>query len=147
MAFRINHYPSKQRPDPVRPVYTHLTYYPAIQYTLSSRYSKLLCLRTAHKIHPNKFNPQAFEQSYAKTYHKTAPRTLISESADSDFYEVTSVTENRLDIIANNVYSTSSLWWIIAEANKDILFDPMNVPRGTVLRIPSLTSIYSGGVL
>lgn len=147
MEFRFNKYPSRQKPDPVRPVYRQLVYYSSINYMHDSRYKDLLCLRTNHKVHPNKFNPQASEQSRAKKYHESAPRELISADSTDRFHKVTETTENRLDRISQLYYSTPQLWWIIAEANPSIMFDPMNVPMDTVLRIPQISRMYSGGVL
>lgn len=147
MEFRVNMYPSRQRPDPVRPFYKHTKYYPPVAYSYESRYNKILCVRSAHNVHPNKFNPQAFEQSYARTYHQTVPRMLLSEKSSDKLYEVTATTENRLDRIAYEFYGDGSLWWVISKANTSILFDPMNIPRGTILRIPTLSSVYEGGIL
>lgn len=147
MNYRFNKYPSRQKPDPVRPVYNHLTYYTPIRYHHTSRYEDAKCIRTEHKVHPNKFVPQASEQSRSKKYHESMPRELIKEDITDAFHRVTPVTENRLDLIAEMYYSDATLWWLIAEANYSILFDPMNVPRDTVLRIPALTRLIAGGVL
>lgn len=146
MAFRINHYPSKQKPDPVRPVYSHLTYYVPINYAHRSRYSRTLCLRTEHHVHPNKFIPQAFEQSRAKKHHQTIDRRYIATSSDSGIYEVTHRSANRLDLISQEIYGDPAMWWIIACANATVYFDPMNVPTGTILKIPTIAQIQSGGV-
>ena len=45
-------------------------------------------------------------------------------------------TGDRLDSLANDYYSDSSLWWIIASAN-NIHDAAFTVPDGTELRIPS----------
>lgn len=53
---------------------------------------------------------------------------------DNDIYIVTQGGD-RLDTLANQFYSDSSLWWIIASANN--LHDaPFAVSDGTILRIP-----------
>jgi hypothetical protein len=65
---------------------------------------------------------------------------------NDSYHVVTSGEENKLDLIAYNYYNNEDLWWVIAEAND--ITDPFNVPASTVLRIPSLTSLYGfGGVL
>lgn len=47
------------------------------------------------------------------------------------------VTEgDRIDLMAHRIYGDDTLWWIIANANPEIM-DWSNVPAGTVLRIPS----------
>lgn len=146
--FTINHYPSRSKPDPIRPYYEQLKYLEPESYDKASRYANKLCIRSSHKVHPNKFNPQAFEQSRAKKYHATIYRQAIGDSSDDQFFEVSNVQVNRLDIISSKFYQTPIFWWAIAQANKEIMFDPMNIPLGTVLRIPSIQTLYEpGGVL
>lgn len=43
---------------------------------------------------------------------------------------------DRIDQLANTFLGVSKLWWMIADANPEIL-DWLVLPRGTVLRIPS----------
>lgn len=46
---------------------------------------------------------------------------------------------DRLDTIANEYYSDSSLWWIIASANQ--IHDPsFTIKEGTILRLPVNTN-------
>ena len=148
MNFEINAYPSKQKPDPVRDVYKPLPYYPPKTYSAASRYRAIKTVRTKHVIHPNKFIPQAFENDRAREYHATIYRKSINRSTGDGYHIVTSITENRLDIISQKYYGTPIHWWAIAQANPHILFDPFNIPRGTSLRIPPLQTLYqAGGVL
>ncbi len=53
---------------------------------------------------------------------------------DNDIYVVTQ-TGDRLDTLANQFYSNSSYWWIIATAN-NIHDASLSVDDGTILRIP-----------
>lgn len=41
----------------------------------------------------------------------------------------------RLDQLGNKYYNRSSMWWIILDHNPEIK-DILNIPAGTVLRIP-----------
>lgn len=148
MLFKVNHFPSKQKPDPVRTVYEPLRYFDSVSYSSPSRYSNLKLIRTSHNVHPNKFVPQSFENTRANMYHATARRREIEESSTDSYHIVDTNTENRLDRIALQYYGDSSLWWVIADANPSIRFEPMNVPRGMSIRIPSISTLYStGGVL
>lgn len=148
MDHKINLYPSKQKPDPVRDVYEPLTYYAPASYSMPSRYQNIRTVRTKHKIHPNKFSPQAFESDRARQYHRTMVVKAIPETSGDSYFIVNKVMENRLDVIAQKYYGTPTYWWVIAQANPDILFDPFNVPLGTSLRIPSVQTLYqTGGVL
>lgn len=70
----------------------------------------------------------------------------IEENGSDTYITVDSTNENRLDIIAFNNYGFSTYWWVIALANE--IIDPFDIPLGTTLRIPPLSSLYlDGGVL
>lgn len=56
------------------------------------------------------------------------------ELRDTDFYIATE-TGDRLDTLAHQFYSDSSLWWIIASAN-NIHNGYIGLAEGTILRIP-----------
>lgn len=43
---------------------------------------------------------------------------------------------DRPDLLAKSVYGDPSLWWVIFDANPQVLY-PLNVPVGTVIRIPT----------
>lgn len=145
MPFKINHYPSRQKPDLIRTVYLPLTYYEPAKYKNNSRYSYIKTLRTKRDVHPNKFILQTQERTGSKPYHETIYRRGVRESEGDKFYIVTALTENRLDIISQIYYNTPTLWWVIAQANGSIVFNPFNVPRGLTLRIPPISTLYSNG--
>ena len=44
---------------------------------------------------------------------------------------------DRFDILSNNYYSDSSLWWIISSANPSLPQDSYYLPLGIQIRIPS----------
>jgi len=54
---------------------------------------------------------------------------------------VLSGEENRLDLFAFRVYQNDNLWPIIAIAND--IYDPFYLKPRTILRVPSLSRIYS----
>lgn len=75
-----------------------------------------------------------------------APNLPIS--SEDRHYTVKPGEENCLDLIAmqSNHYNNEDLWWVVAEASN--IIDPLDVPIGTVLRVPTLTSLYRlGGIL
>ena len=96
-------------------------------------------------MHPNKFIPQSFEYSRSKQYHEMRYNRYIYEKPSDSYIVVDNLTTNRLDIIANRYYGSPSYWWVIAKANIDCLFDPFNIPAGTPLRIPAMSSVYTQG--
>ena len=77
-----------------------------------------------------------------KQYHVTNRKRFIKKSNSDVYYEVTNMSENRLDLISTIYYDTPIYWWVIAEAN--YIFDAFTqIPRGTRLRIPPLTNVLS----
>jgi len=69
-----------------------------------------------------------------KTMYKPTYYPSIDASID-DSYIITGATD-RLDLIANDFYGDSTLWWIIAMVN-DLEGDSMFPPTGIQLRIPA----------
>jgi len=148
MPFKINHFPSKQKPDPVRETYEPLVYYSPVYYGSTSRYQHVKTLRTKINVHPNKFIPQTHSSYTSKPHHETVYQRGVQPAIRDQYYVVDNVTVNRVDIISQMHYGTPLLWWAIVKANGSIMFDPFNIPRGTTLRIPVIDSLYkSGGAL
>jgi phage tail protein X len=56
--------------------------------------------------------------------------------SDSDIYVYTS-RGDRFDILAQQFYQNSSLWWIISIANPQIPQNSLIIPEGIQIRIPS----------
>ena len=56
------------------------------------------------------------------------------------YYTVPKNLENRLDTISFNFYGDVNLWWVIALAS-NIKYS-LEVPKGTVLRIPPLQTLF-----
>lgn len=118
-------------PNPVRKKYYMRTYYDPVTYPNNCRYKNVRRLQ---------------DEDTGKYFHETVPQKFIPSSDDDEYITVTTVTENRLDIIANEYYGTANYWWVIAQAN--YIIDPFDVPVGTSLRIPPIISLYlNGGVL
>lgn len=63
------------------------------------------------------------------------------------YHRVASHEIGRLDIIANNYYKNSLLWWVIAEANE--IRNPFEDMRiGAIIRIPTIETLYGNkGIL
>ena len=79
-------------------------------------------------------------------YTETFNKSEIPKNDNDTFHVVQNNEENRLDIISNTYYKDASMYWVIALANN--LVDPFILKSGSILRIPSLSSLYAfGGVL
>lgn len=86
------------------------------------------------------------DEDTGKVYHENWIKRIIDISEEDTYITVDMTRENRLDMISYEYYNTPRFWWVIAIAN-DIL-DPFDVPIGTQLRIPTLSSLYNeGGIL
>jgi hypothetical protein len=75
-------------------------------------------------------------------YYKNVlyPQIPLSEN---DIYVITGEGD-RFDLLANQFYNDSTLWWIISIANSTLNQGSMYMPVGTQLRIPqNITSIIS----
>ena len=68
------------------------------------------------------------------TYYQTNTYPQV-QPLNSDYYVITTVND-RLDLIAQDFYQDSSLWWVIASANA-LPGDSIYPPIGIQLRIPS----------
>lgn len=69
-----------------------------------------------------------------KRYFSTVKYPTIPLSLD-DVY-VYSTIGDRFDILADQYYSDSKLWWIISIANSDLPQDSYYIPEGQQIRIP-----------
>ena len=57
---------------------------------------------------------------------------------------VYSTQGDRFDILAQQYYGDSSLWWIISSANSDLSQNSYYIPEGNQVRIPqNITQILS----
>ena len=74
-----------------------------------------------------------------RTIYKPLKYPEIPSSLD-DIYIVTSIGD-RLDTLANKFYNDSDLWWIIANANPDVVRrDSYSLKSFLQIRIPMNTS-------
>lgn len=60
------------------------------------------------------------------------------DSPDTTFI-ITGRLVNRLDLVSLKFYSTPKFWWILAYYNN--LKNPYLLPHGTILKIPSYTTL------
>ena len=64
------------------------------------------------------------------------PRIPLSVN---DIYVITTIGD-RFDLLAQQYYGDSSLWWVISSANENLPQNSLYIPVGTQLRIPSNSS-------
>jgi nucleoid-associated protein YgaU len=79
-----------------------------------------------------------YNQMFGTAEATTEIRRGVANNSIS--FEVrTSVEGDRLDILAGIYYGNGSLWWVIAAASN--IGWGLQVPPGTLLRIPSVADI------
>ena len=71
-------------------------------------------------------------------YGTRQPLKLREHDSDT-FHVVTDADCKRTDLIAWKYYQDVRLWWVIAEFNN--ISNPLEIPTGTTLRIPSYERI------
>lgn len=66
----------------------------------------------------------------------------IRQSANDRRVTITPKYENRPDLFAYAIYGTSSLWWVLALRNMDVLIDPIEDFRaGVEIWVPAPESV------
>lgn len=103
---------------------------------------------TLYEIDPSKYptcryrNHMRYRENDSTELPESYDSPTFENKTDDVYYRVESGHANKLDLVASSDdhYSNEELWWVIAEAN-DII-DPLDVPVGTVLKVPSIKTIY-----
>lgn len=68
----------------------------------------------------------------------------IGKSINDETFVITPEYEERPDKLAFVLYESSSLWWVFAARNPDILKDPLgDFKAGTTIKLPASTSIQN----
>ena len=66
----------------------------------------------------------------------------ITRLPDDVLYEIDSVYEYRPDLLAEDLYGNSSLWWVFAQRNPNVLVDPlMDFVAGARIYIPRAATL------
>lgn len=66
----------------------------------------------------------------------------INQSIYDRVYVIESKYHHRPDLLANDEYGTPSLWWVFAQANKNVILDPIfDFEAGKEIVIPSKKSV------
>lgn len=68
----------------------------------------------------------------------------ITKTANDVLYTVDKVFEYRPDLLANELYGDSKLWWVFAARNPNVLKDPIfDFLTGTTIYLPLKNSLVS----
>lgn len=68
----------------------------------------------------------------------------VTKTANDVLYTIDKVFENRPDLLANELYGDSKLWWVFAARNPNVLKDPVfDFLAGTTIYLPLKSSLES----
>lgn len=68
-------------------------------------------------------------------------RPIFSDPTDM-YWEITAVYHLRPDLLANDLYSNSDLWWVFAQRNPNKLKDPLfDFVQGTMIYVPKQNAL------
>jgi hypothetical protein len=71
------------------------------------------------------------------------PRPVPADLDDYD-YEIQSQYNYRPDLLAYDLYGSSRLWWVFAQRNVDILFDPIyDFKTGVIIKLPKRSKLLA----
>lgn len=76
------------------------------------------------------------------TYIESQNRLDILLTENDIYHEVTPEESYRMDLISYNYYGSPLYWWAIALASN--IYDPLSVRTGDILRIPPISTVFSG---
>lgn len=66
----------------------------------------------------------------------------IPKLSTDELYTIDSRYDKRPDLLANDLYGTTSLWWLFALRNPDVIIDPLeDFTPGTEIFLPSTTAV------
>lgn len=78
------------------------------------------------------------------TYNLTVLRTIPAATTPYTLYVWKA--GDRADLVAYRLLGNPSLWWAIFDINPELI-NPLNVPAGTLVRIPQGTIMGQGTLL
>ena len=78
-----------------------------------------------------------FETSKNAGYLDVIKDRPIPKQLDDQIIEINQTYQYRPDLLANDLYGDSGLWWVFAQRNMDIIKDPIyDFSAGTQIRLP-----------
>jgi hypothetical protein len=70
-------------------------------------------------------------------------KTIPADVTDA-LYQIDSAYNLRPDMLAHDMYQDSSLWWVFAVRNPDVLIDPlMSFRTGAIIYVPTKETVLS----
>lgn len=71
-----------------------------------------------------RYSPYYATDSFGKFLDVMTDRKITARASDV-LYTIDKVYENRPDLLAFDLYGSSSLWWVFTQRNPDVIQDPI----------------------
>jgi len=82
-------------------------------------------------------SPYFGTQMWGKFLDIWSSKTIRSDVTDV-VYQIDVIYNNRPDLLANDLYQDSSLWWVFAIRNPDVIKDPIfDFKTGNIIYVPT----------
>ncbi len=70
------------------------------------------------------------------------PGKTITANITDAVYQIDQIYNLRPDLLANDMYQDSTLWWVFAVRNPDVLKDPLlSFTTGVIIYVPTKATI------
>lgn len=90
-----------------------------------------------------RYSPYYATDSFGKFLDVMTDRKITARASDV-LYTIDKVYENRPDLLAFDLYGSSSLWWVFTQRNPDIIQDPIyDFRAGRNIYIPTKDQLNS----
>lgn len=89
----------------------------------------------------NKFSPYYTTEKFGRFLDVLNFRT-VPKSKNDQVFTINTIYEYRPDLLANDLYGQSSLWWVFAARNPNIINDPVfDFRRGQIIYLPEVNGL------
>ena len=83
-----------------------------------------------------------YNTSYSQFYLDVMTNRPIPKDADDLLWEITETYQYRPDLLAYDLYQTSTLWWVFYQRNPNTLqAPPLDFKAGTVIYLPKINTL------
>ena len=83
-----------------------------------------------------------FETQFNENHLDVMTNRSIPKQEDDEYIELNQAYQYRPDLLALDLYEDSSLWWVFAQRNPNVIKDPiMDFQAGIKIFLPKITTL------
>lgn len=87
-------------------------------------------------------SPYAMTSVYNDSFLDVMQNRIVPPKADDAEWEITQTYHMRPDLLANDLYEDSRLWWVFSQRNPNRLKDPLfDFTAGTKIFLPQIQTL------